>query len=121
ATEGPGAHILEVWNKIDRLPSEVRESVQRAAARNASPPALVSAVTGEGVPDLLAEIDRRLSASDVLVDVAVAPEDGRLLAWLYANAEVVRREADNDGQTHLTVRIPSEKRHRLDQQLKARS
>ena len=121
ATDGPSAHILEVWNKIDRLSAEQREEAGYAARRNASPPALVSAVTGEGVAELLAAIDARLSVADVIVDVVVRPEDGRLLAWLYENAEVVAREADEEGSAHLKVRVPADKRHRLDQQLKLRS
>ena len=120
ATEGPSAHILDVWNKIDRLDAHAREETEHAARRNASPPALVSAVTGEGVPALLAAIDARLSVADVLVDVVVRPEEGRLLAWLYQNAEIVRRESDDEGASHLTIRVPADKRHRLDQQLKGR-
>ena len=121
AVEGPSAHILEVWNKIDRLSSEQQEEASHAARRNASPPVLVSAVTGEGVAELLSAIDRRLSVSDVLVDVLVKPEEGRLLAWLYENAEVVARVADETGVAHVTVRVSADKRHRLDQQLKDRS
>jgi GTP-binding protein HflX len=121
ATEGPSARILEVWNKIDRLDPAEREEVGHAARRNASPPVLVSAVTGEGIPGLLGAIDQRLSVSDVLVEVLVRPEDGRLLSWLYQNAEVVAREADENGTSHLTVRLSADKQHRLEQQLKARA
>ncbi|MGE0766864.1 MAG: GTPase HflX [Hyphomicrobiaceae bacterium] len=118
--EGPGAHILEVWNKIDRLSPEAREEAAHAAARNDAPPVLVSAATGEGIPALLAAIDARLATADVIVDVIVRPEDGQLLAWLYENADVVNRESDEAGAAHVTVRVPAESRHRLDQQLKAR-
>ncbi|MGD9804570.1 MAG: GTPase HflX [Hyphomicrobiaceae bacterium] len=119
--DGPSAHILEVWNKIDRLSPDQREEATHAAARNASPPVLVSAVTGEGIADLLTAIDSRLAASDAIVEVIVRPEDGQLLAWLYENADVVTREADDAGVAHVTVRVPAEARHRLDQQLKARA
>lgn len=121
AVEGPSSHILEVWNKIDRLSPERREEATHAAARSDSPPVLVSAVTGEGIAALLGAIDGRLAAADVIVDLVVRPEDGQLLAWLYANADVVAREADEAGAAHVTVRVPAEKRHRLDQQLKARA
>jgi GTP-binding protein HflX len=121
AVEGPAAHILEVWNKIDRLSSEAREETAHVAARNASPPALVSAVTGEGIEALLGAIDSRLAAADVTVDVIVQPQDGKLLAWLYENADVVSREADEAGAAHITVRVPAQNRHRLDRQLKARA
>ena len=121
AVEGPSAHILEVWNKIDRLSPEGREEAGHAARRKPAPPALVSSVTGEGISELLASIDQRLSASDVLIDVVVRPEEGRLLSWLYENAEVVTREADEAGAAHVTVRVPADKRHRLDQQLMSRA
>ncbi len=121
AVDGPSAHILEVWNKIDRLTPDTLEEAGHAARRNAAPPVLVSAVTGEGVPELLAAIDQRLSVSDVLVDVMVRPEEGRLLAWLYENAEVVARDSDEAGVAHVTVRVPADRRHRLDQQLKLRA
>lgn len=121
AVEGPTAHILEVWNKIDRLAPEEREEATHAAARKASPPVLVSAVTGEGLPELIAAIDERLAAADIVIEVVVQPEDGKLLAWLYENADVVTREADAAGAAHITVRVPAEMRHRLDQQLKARA
>jgi GTP-binding protein HflX len=119
AVEGPSAHMLEVWNKVDRLTPDGREEAGHLAARNSVRPVLVSAVTGEGIPELLAAIDARLAVSDVLIEVVVAPENGRLLAWLYENAEVVAREADESGAAHLTVRVPADKRHRLESQMKA--
>lgn len=121
AVEGPSAHILEVWNKIDRLPPEKREEASHAAARNDSPPVLVSAVTGEGIAELVAAIDARLATADAIIEVVVRPEDGKLLAWLYENADVVAREADEAGAAHVTVRVPAENRYRLDQQLRARA
>ncbi|MEZ5819065.1 MAG: GTPase HflX [Hyphomicrobiaceae bacterium] len=120
-TEGPSAHILEVWNKIDRLGAEEREEAEHAASRADERPVLVSSVTGEGLDALLAAIDARLASADIIVDVVVRPEEGRLLAWLYENAEVVERAADEGGAAHLKVRVPAEKRHRLDQQLKVRA
>jgi GTP-binding protein HflX len=117
--EGPGAHILEVWNKIDRLAPEAREEIAHAATRADTPPVLVSAVTGEGIDPLLAAIDARLAVADVLVDVVVQPEDGQLLAWLHEHTDVVAKDLDEAGVARMTVRVPEEKRHRLDRQLKA--
>jgi len=121
AVEGPSAHILEVWNKIDRLSPEAREEATHAAARNDAPPVLVSAVTGEGIDALVVAIDARLAAADIVIEVVVRPEEGKLLAWLYENADVVSREADEAGAAHVTVRVPAENRHRLDQQLRTRA
>ncbi len=113
-TEGPDARILEVWNKIDRLDPDAREEIGHLAHRDANEPILVSAVSGEGIDKLLAEIDTRLSAKDLLRDVVVRPDDGKLLAWIYANAEVVSRHADEEGHTHLTVRITPDTLGRLE-------
>ncbi len=118
ATDGPTAHMLEVWNKVDRLDPERREEMTRAARRQDPQPVLLSAITGDGVETLLGAIDMRLSASDVLLDVVVPPEDGRLLAWIYENGEVVSREADADGAAHMKVRVPAEHRHRFESRLK---
>ncbi len=118
ATDGPTAHMLEVWNKVDRLDPDRREEITRAARRQDPQPVLLSAMTGEGVEALLGAIDMRLSAADVLLDVVVPPEDGRLLAWIYENGEVVSREADADGAAHMKVRVPAEHRHRFESRLK---
>ena len=120
ATDGPKAHILEVWNKVDRLEPDALEELSHAARRNASPPVLVSALTGTGVPELLGMIDARFAANDVLVAIVVPAVEGRLLAWLYEHTDVVSREADDEGAAHVTVRVPADKRHQLDQQLKGK-
>ncbi len=54
--------IIEVWNKIDALGPEAHDALAERAAGRADVMA-ISAVTGEGVESLLAEITRRLSGS----------------------------------------------------------
>lgn len=117
-TDGPGAHILEIWNKVDCLAPADREELEHIARRQARAPSLVSAVTGEGVAGLLQAIDRLLSTTDSLIGIVVPPAEGRLLAWLYENTDVVARDADVDGAVHVTVRIAADKRHKLDKELK---
>ena len=111
-------HILEVWNKIDLLDAETREHRLAATRFAARRPAEVSALTGEGLDALLAAIDARLGAADSFVDLVVPAADGRTLAWLYTEADVLTRETDDAGDTRLRLRIPSEKRDRLVGQLK---
>jgi len=103
--------ILEVWNKIDALDPERQEAL-RLAARGFDPqrrPALVSALTGQGLDDLLARIETILAASRVTLALELRPEDGRGLAWLHAHAEVLCRETREDGGVRLTVRVARER------------
>lgn len=118
ATHGPTAHILDAWNKIDRLPADLREEMQHLASRQECSPVLVSALTGEGLDTLLAAIDNRLSEHDCLVEVPVAPTDGRLMAWLHANTDVVGKSSDDTGTAVVTVRVPAENRYRLEARLR---
>jgi GTP-binding protein HflX len=105
--------ILEVWNKIDLLGPVTREEAESAAKWAEVPPVLVSAATGEGIDQLLAAIDARLGHGDVIIDVLIPAHDGRLLSWLYAEAQVLDREASETGEARVRVRIPAEKRERL--------
>ena len=103
--------ILEVWNKIDALAPERLEAL-RLAARGMETerrPALVSALTGEGLDDLLARIEGTLAAGRVTLALDLAPEDGRGLAWLHAHAEVLSRKARKDGGSHMVVRVAPER------------
>jgi GTP-binding protein HflX len=111
-------HILEVWNKIDLLPHERRVEVQHDALRNARPPVLVSAATGEGIAPLLDTIDDRLSVADEIIDVIVPGSNGRLLNWLHETCDVLAREARKDGSVELRLRLPSEKKLRVLGQLR---
>ena len=107
-------HILEVWNKVDRLDGEIRHELEKAARFREVPPVLVSAITGEGLDALLATIDDRLGRHDEIVTVVVPASDGRLLGWLYENAEVIERATDDEsGDVTCRVRIAGEKRGRL--------
>jgi GTP-binding protein HflX len=107
-------HILEVWNKVDILSPEARHEVETAARFRESPPVLASAVSGEGLDVLLSIIDERLGMGDEIVTVVLPASDGRLLGWLYENAEVIARSADETtGDITCRVRIASEKRGRL--------
>ncbi len=116
--------VIEVWNKIDLLPEEERQTVlDRAASQQPSratgqmQPVAVSAVTGEGTSVLLAEIEQKLSEEDDILTVHLDFEDGEGLAWLYRHCDVLDR-ADGEEKIALHVRtqdkIQSELRSRFD-------
>ena len=112
------SHILEVWNKIDLLDPEQRRDKLAQATFAERPPVQVSATTGEGFDALFSSIDARLGQADTLLELTVPARDGRTLAWLYEEADVITRTSNDDGDTCLQLRIPSEKRDRLVAQLR---
>jgi GTP-binding protein HflX len=110
--------VIEVWNKVDRLDAEAREELRNEAARADHTCILASAVTGDGMAELLAAIDTRLGAADNTLDVAIQPGQGRLLSWIHANAQVLDQASGEDGHIDLRVRIAAEKRGQLERQIK---
>ncbi len=110
--------LLEVWNKVDLLDASAREGALSAARFSESAPVLVSATTGEGIEELLAAIDRRLGSADVVVTLSLPAHEGRLLNWLYEEAEVLERHALETGEVRVRVRIAAEKKERLLGQLR---
>ncbi len=101
-----GAHLtprIELWNKIDLLDAP--------SAANGGVP--VSAVTGQGVEDLLEAVDAALSHSRRVCDFVLPPDDGAAIAWLYRHGEVQRRE-DGDDRVSLTVALDPADRARFE-------
>ena len=87
--------ILEVLNKIDLLPEFQQEGKG------------ISALSGEGVDELLVEIDTILQEilGFKIREISLSPSEGKKRAWLHENAEVVEEETDDDGTSHLKLRM----------------
>jgi GTP-binding protein HflX len=98
--------ILEIWNKIDRLDQKTRACVQNVANRQAAErrPVLVSALTGEGMQTLLAEIQAHLASSRVELEFVLSAADGSGLSWLHRHTEVRAKALRDDGRMVLNVR-----------------
>ncbi len=107
------SHILEVWNKVDMLSSERLSELQLEARRDERQPALVSAVTGEGLSALFEAIDARLGKADEILPLVIPGHEGALIAWLYETAEILTRETRDDGALSMRVRVASEKKAHL--------
>jgi len=118
-TVAADAPILEVWNKIDLLSPVTREEAEAAARFRTPQPVMISAATGEGVDRMLDRIDGRLGQSDEILTLTLPAHEGRLIAWLYENADVMHRDTDDSGAVVARVRIASEKKARLMHQLRA--
>jgi len=108
--------ILEVWNKIDRLEPEAREALVQKAESQPNVIA-VSAISGEGVDRLLAEINQRLSGVLVDRDVVVPVMQLQLLPWIYDHSIVDAREDLEDGNVRLELRLTETEAAELDRRL----
>ena len=93
--------MVEALNKIDLLDAAKRAQV--AGKTNGDVDQVgVSALTGEGMDELLLRIDRQLSGTRRTLDLQISLSDGATLAWLYRHGDVVTRE-DVDGVAHVRV------------------
>jgi GTPase len=101
--------LIEIWNKIDALDAASAARLREVAKREASKPVVVSALTGDGVPALLDEIERRVSAGRATMELEISSADGEGLHWLYEHTEVLEREDGTEGVLKLTVRVPPER------------
>jgi len=110
--EGWGGRVVEVLNKADLLGGI--GAVPWLNGGDAGLAVAVSALTGEGLGDLRAALDTRLSAGMEVVDYAIPAADGARLAWLYRHGEVVARD-DAEGDVRLTVRLSPADRARFEQ------
>ena len=102
--------IIEAWNKLDALPAARAQAMKSFAASEVDPPAVaVSALTGEGIDDLIALIEGSLLQGRLEVEIVLGPEQGRARAWLHQNGEVTGEQADEGGASRLIVRLSAER------------
>jgi GTP-binding protein HflX len=111
-----GRPTLHVWNKIDLLSPEEKSQWQKSAAHPAEgtePPVLVSALTGEGLDQLLWRIDEALPADPVVkLSLRLPLADGRTLALVHALGHVLHSELD-DSHMLLDAEVPVSMAHKL--------
>jgi GTP-binding protein HflX len=106
--EGRRDHIIEVWNKADQLPDDLR-AMRRTQATRQDDCVLVSALSGEGLDELRRLIEAKLGKDLDIYEAVLDPADGQGQAWLYDKGEVLGREQLEDGRVVLTVRLGADK------------
>ncbi|MEW6553050.1 MAG: GTPase HflX [Actinomycetota bacterium] len=104
ASDIPTIYVL---NKADLVPAGERERLARLLHRGV----FTSAVSGEGLPDLLERMSAHLSSSRV-VRAVIPHHEGELLAFIYRVGQVLEIESDEEGH-HITADIPAGALHRL--------
>ena len=103
--------LIEVWNKIDQLGTDEKTNLANIALGrdHENTPHLTSALTGEGIEQLLQTIELKLSIKKEIYELLVPPDAGDLLAWLYREGEVLARLEQEDGSLQIQLRLPHEK------------
>ncbi|MEC9368231.1 MAG: hypothetical protein VX871_06000, partial [Pseudomonadota bacterium] len=113
--------LLEVWNKIDLLDPAARQSLKNAAARSESGATCVSAMTGEGIDELLDVVARKLSDTNSQMELTLDASEGALANWLHEHAEIRSRETRDNGETFYRFTISPLNRERLATRLRNRT
>lgn len=108
--------VIEVWNKIDRLDEAALSHLKASAESQTTGQAvhLVSALTGEGVSDLLNDIEGRIAGRTDRMALAVPADSLTLLPWLYENSVVREREDLDDGGVNMVIDVTERAREDLD-------
>ena len=92
---------LEIWNKIDQLPPDSAEATRTRADRDDGVLTL-SALTGEGLEDLLAVLDKTLRETSHTSRLSLTFAQGKQRAWLFAQ-DLVDSESQSDAGFEMTV------------------
>jgi GTP-binding protein HflX len=107
---------LRVLNKMDRLSPEDRKAIAKSGSSDASPtgsPVLVSALTGEGVDELLRRMDVKMPTDPLVTLSMLLPlAEGRTLALIHALGRVLHSEVD-DLHMRLDAEVPASVAKRL--------
>ena len=92
---------LEIWNKIDQMPPDSAEATRTRSARDDGVLTL-SALTGEGLDDLLAVLDKTLRDASHKSQLSLTFAQGKQRAWLFAQ-ELVETDTQSDTGFDITV------------------
>jgi GTP-binding protein HflX len=87
--------IVEVLNKIDLLEPEAERSLLER--NSSSGPIAVSALTGEGLAELLTRLDGMLGKEESVLKFTLDTSDGAGLAWAYRHGRIVKRRDNAKG------------------------
>lgn len=81
-------NYIELLNKADLLTPEQQTYYKELSERNSSL-IVCSAVSGQGLDEFLQNISEKLSREEKNLEINIAAEKGKEIAWLYENSEVI--------------------------------
>ena len=88
--------ILEIWNKMDSIEPEKKKSLKNIAKRR-SGVCYLSALTGEGVSSLMAQVEKLIVPKKFSDTLLVPFECGNKKAWLHEHGVVIKEFYTEDG------------------------
>lgn len=104
-------NYVEVYNKTDLLSQETINQL-----KNNKNIVLTSAINGSGCDNLLSKIDNILGEEYKTITLSINASDGKLLAWLHKNAEIIKSDLQED-KFCITARLTDADYSRLQKQL----
>ena len=93
--------MVDVWNKTDLLDNDSKLRAANTAMREPKVQ-MASALTGEGLPELLETIETALTGTTLSETVTLGSDAGKARSWLYEQS-VVRHEDMVDGDMAFQV------------------
>jgi len=84
--------LIEIWNKADLIEDPEHLAAVQARAERAGDVVLVSALTGEGVPELRRFLADLLERGHRRYEMTLDGRNGAALAWLHAHGEILAEE-----------------------------
>jgi len=97
----PDRPRIELWNKLDLLPDEEADAARVRAARDPGVSA-ISALTGEGLEALLADIATAVQSARHSTVLHLGFADGKQRAWLFQQ-DIVQSEDQTEDGFEITV------------------
>jgi GTP-binding protein HflX len=110
-------HVIEVWNKIDRLNGRAEILKDGTLGANRIPPLAISAVTGEGIPILLDHIEMRIAGELERIELTLPPDKLGLTDLVYRRGTVLERHDNDDGSISLQVLATATARSEIEARL----
>jgi len=111
------SRVVEVWNKIDRLSEDDRKRLSRDDGKKTTAPVAISAITGEGLDELMALIEQRLSGQVKEISIKLSPGQLGDMDWIYRHGEVTGRKDHKDGSVTLKIRATHVAREEIKKRL----
>ncbi len=110
---------IDALNKIDLLEDDIKGKFLDVNNRCEDEIA-ISAFNGENCHQLLNMLDKLLSEKNEILDVTLKAVDGKLLAWIYENGEILSRNDDNKtGDINLSISLNPKDLGRFNAKLKS--